>query len=162
MVEDSADLEIRIRRVFREAVEAMYPTKMFHIDVTPIADPDALCSFEMDDEVFMRWGLERAKPVEKPKPIAQNAMLALPFLPAALCGKSPAHALSLGLQWTAYRVRNHGPPRLELEAERWLNELVALGVDLERDAVIQEWESRQPRGSWIEEEGTEDVKRTPL
>ncbi len=169
MVEDSADLEIRIRRVFREAVEAMYPTKMFHIDVTRYSSEELVYEGPPPDmlEDMLPAGMAGASAKslasldrldKRGRYIIVAALLALPFLPSPVCGKNAAEALAMGLQWTAYRVRNHGPPRLESEAERWINELIAMGVELRPDTEIQEWESRVGRGSWLEEEGKENVE----
>lgn len=134
---DSVDVEVRVRLLMREAVEAMFPDKFFFIDAMPM------------DVEEQRPLPGVANGIEVVRTGKKTYLFAAPFLPSMVQGSTPAETLCRALEWIAYKVKHQGPPRLGDEADRWRNELCALGVSLMSDAVIaSEWDTdKQP---WFE------------
>lgn len=138
---ESMDVEMRVRVLTRQAIEAMFPTRMFHVDAVVIAG-DPGCEF------IAAWpwvGGTRAAYV-----------IVLPILPVAVAGRSVAEAFANTLQWLSHRTRRYGPPRLGSEADRWADELCALGIPEIPATEMNEWDERGGRSSWIDGEGPAD------
>lgn len=139
---ESADVEVKVRRVLREAVEAMFPTRLFHVDATPIDSLPEACAF-VEGSFVAGAGCVPAK--------TKAYVVALPCLPCMVAGKTAAEACSNTLQWLSHRVRAYGPPRLGSEAERWADELDSLGIPVIDASEMNLWDDNAGRDAWIED-----------